>query len=236
MSTRAWGVDVSSWQPPAGAPIDWPDVRAAGASVGMVKATQGDNYTNPWLKRDLGEARAAGLLVGAYHFYEAGVAPEAQSARFTESLVGEVLELGACIDWEPADMPDWEATSAYNSLLSGIHEARNPVGVYLDQFWWQRFKDMKLTIQRVFLSAPSLTEPPAGVFMWQRAQQSVKGISDLVDVDELVMTRGINLTTFPAPKSEAPAAPPEAPAAEPAAATEEQTEPPGAPEGHEPSA
>lgn len=234
MSGRAWGVDVSSWQHPGGEPIDWAEVKAAGATFALVKATQGDTYTSPWLKRDLAGARGAGLLVGAYHFYEAGVAPELQSARFTESLIGEILELGAWIDWEPADMPDWEVTTAYNGLLQGIHEARNPVGVYLDQYWWARFKELKLVTQRVALSAPSLSEPPQGVFIWQRAPQSVKGIADLVDMDELVMTRGINLAGVPAPVAETPAVIHEAPIEQPPGASEEAVEPAGQPEGLEP--
>ena len=198
-TTGHWGVDAATWQHPADELIDWAEVRAEGASFAIIKATQGDNYTNPWLKRDLAGARAAGLLVGAYHFYESGVAPEVQSARFTESIIGEILELGAWLDWEPADMPDWEVTTAYNGMLAGISEARRPVGVYIDQWWHARFVELKLVIHRLWLAAPSLDAAPPGTFIWQRAPQSVRGIIDLVDVDQLISTRGINLPSQSAP-------------------------------------
>jgi len=207
-----WGVDVSSWQHPSDEPIDWLEVRAEGASFAMIKATQGDTYTNPWLKKDLAGARAAGLLVGAYHFYEVGVNPEVQSARFTESLIGEILPLGAWLDWEPADLPDWEVTTAYNGMLTGIGEARRPVGLNVDQWWHAKFVELKLPIHRLWLSAPSLDAPPPGTFIWQRAQATVRGIPDLCDIDQLVSTRGVNLPTTPpnqaAPVVVAPVDPP----------------------------
>jgi len=216
-----WGIDAATWQHPADEPIDWEEVRAEGASFAIIKATQGDSYTNPWLKRDLAGARAVGMLVGAYHFYEVGVAPEVQSARFTESIIGEVLELGAWLDWEPADMPDWEVTTAYNGMIAGIGEARRPVGVYTAQWWHAKLVELKLPIHRLWLAAPSLTAAPDGVFIWQRAPQSVRGIVDLVDIDQLISTRGVNLphsipsAPAPAPAAPAPAAPPEVEASEP---------------------
>jgi len=207
-----WGIDVATWQHPSDEPIDWAEVRQEGASFAIVKATQGDNYTNPWLKRDLAGARAAGLLVGAYHFYELGVAPEVQSARFTESIIGEILPLGAWLDWEVADMPDWEVTTNYNGMITGIGEARRPVGLYTGQWWHTRLVDLKVPIQRLWLAAPSLDVAPEGVFMWQCKAQSVRGIADLVDIDQLISTRGVNLpSALPSPSTPvvvAPADPP----------------------------
>lgn len=58
------GVDVSSWQPN----IDWRAVAAAGYEFAIVKATGGAHYRNPRYRDQVGGARAAGLLVGHYHY------------------------------------------------------------------------------------------------------------------------------------------------------------------------
>src|SRR5512135_2931413 len=39
-----WGPDVSGWQHPAGAAINWAKVRAAGASFAFVKVSEGTGY------------------------------------------------------------------------------------------------------------------------------------------------------------------------------------------------
>jgi GH25 family lysozyme M1 (1,4-beta-N-acetylmuramidase) len=75
------GVDVSSHQHPDGRPIDWKAVRASGITFAFIKADEGPRpsgeeragrgagrYTNPWFRRDGDGARAAGVLVGAYHY------------------------------------------------------------------------------------------------------------------------------------------------------------------------
>jgi len=63
------GVDVASFQHPtsiqnpAGAPINWPDVAAAGIQFAAVKATEGAYYKNPFALTDLAHAKAAGLAL-----------------------------------------------------------------------------------------------------------------------------------------------------------------------------
>jgi GH25 family lysozyme M1 (1,4-beta-N-acetylmuramidase) len=64
----ARGVDVSSFQHPGGARIDWRSVARAGYRFAFIKSTEGTYYVNPYFKSDVAEAEAAGLLVAAYHF------------------------------------------------------------------------------------------------------------------------------------------------------------------------
>ncbi|MET8229051.1 GH25 family lysozyme [Micromonospora sp. NPDC005298] len=61
------GIDVSSHDHNLG-PINWPQVAADGAKFAYVKATEGRTYLNPYFAEDYAAAKAAGLLVGAYHF------------------------------------------------------------------------------------------------------------------------------------------------------------------------
>src|SRR5437763_6477263 len=60
------GPVVASWQHVNGAPIDWPQVAASGASFAVVQATDGADYRNPWFATDYNGARSAGLVRGSY--------------------------------------------------------------------------------------------------------------------------------------------------------------------------
>jgi lysozyme len=69
----ATGPDVSNFQHPNGAAIDWGQVRSAGHTFAFVKASEGPvggggYYTNGWFKSDWAGAGGAGLYRGAYHF------------------------------------------------------------------------------------------------------------------------------------------------------------------------
>lgn len=63
-----FGPDVSSWQHPSGAAIDWAQVRAGGSAFAFIKATEGSSYVNPYYASDAQGARANHLAVGAYAF------------------------------------------------------------------------------------------------------------------------------------------------------------------------
>jgi GH25 family lysozyme M1 (1,4-beta-N-acetylmuramidase) len=62
------GVDVASFQHPQNAPIDWQQVAGDGIQFAMVKATEGDYYTNHFALTDLAGAQATGLSAIAYAF------------------------------------------------------------------------------------------------------------------------------------------------------------------------
>ncbi|GAF06834.1 glycosyl hydrolase [Paenibacillus pini JCM 16418] len=66
-SRNAQGIDVSHWQ----GTIDWKKVAAAGISFVFIKATQ-NSIDNNFLDYVKG-AKAAGLLVGAYHYVDDSV-------------------------------------------------------------------------------------------------------------------------------------------------------------------
>jgi GH25 family lysozyme M1 (1,4-beta-N-acetylmuramidase) len=62
------GPDVSSYQHPYGAAINWRAVSRTAKDFAIVKATEGTSYRNPWFRRDYDGARRAGLVRGSYHF------------------------------------------------------------------------------------------------------------------------------------------------------------------------
>jgi GH25 family lysozyme M1 (1,4-beta-N-acetylmuramidase) len=58
------GIDVSRWQ---GA-IDWSSVKNSGVEFVFMKATEGVDYVDPMFHANIQGAKAAGLMVGTYHF------------------------------------------------------------------------------------------------------------------------------------------------------------------------
>ena len=193
----AKGVDVSSWQHPEGKAIDWHSVAGAGYSFAIVKATQGSSWVNPWLVRDLDDARAAGLLVGAYHFYELGVNPEAQVDHAIGTLVGQELELGFYLDWEVAEVQNLQLPESYGTFMAKAMEARNPTGTYCDLSWYTQLKAASMPIYRLWLADYNASEPVKS-FLWQHSETgTVKGIAAPVDLDYLESVRGLNIHTAP---------------------------------------
>ena len=59
------GVDVSHYQ----GEIDWPVLAGQNIQFAFVKATEGSIYTDETFEANWAGAQAAGLRVGAYHFF-----------------------------------------------------------------------------------------------------------------------------------------------------------------------
>lgn len=208
MTGRLKGVDVSSNNHAGDAPIDFEALRKAGYAFVIVKATQGIDYVNPWLARDLSDAFAEGLMVGAYHYFEVGPDPVVQAKHFTGMLIGHKLELGAWLDFEPPSAEPWQAAGWVNTFLTEAHEARPGTGLYANASQWAALKGASVTVPRLWLA--DWTEDPdlSGVFMWQSGFGEVPGVPGQTDTDWLMSTRGLNiLTTPPARPSAATAKP-----------------------------
>lgn len=86
------GIDVSSYQ----GTVDWNKVKQAGYSFAIVKCSQGIGYRNPYYTSQINGARAAGLLIGHYHFFDNSDTWSNQMAWFKSNLdtkPGDVLAL-----------------------------------------------------------------------------------------------------------------------------------------------
>lgn len=200
MTAKAKGIDVSTWQHPGGAPIDWEKVLGAGVTFVVVKATQGLFYVNPWAERDIEDAFAAGLLVGAYHYFVVGDDAVAQAKHFTGTLIGRHLDLGAWLDFEPAYVNQYTASSWVNSFLDEVKEARPARGLYCNLSWWGLLKETGVNPPALWVAEWG-DSAPAGATIWQSSESgTVDGVPAEVDINWLVGTRGVNLPTAPGPK------------------------------------
>src|SRR6185503_6021799 len=64
MAARPLGIDVSSYQ----GNITWPSVAGAGISFAWAKATEGTGYQDAYFVGNQNNGKAAGVLMGAYHY------------------------------------------------------------------------------------------------------------------------------------------------------------------------
>lgn len=78
---------------------DFAAVRASGVVAVILKCSQGASFVDPAFSQRADQAKAAGLLVGAYHFCNADL-PSLQVSNFHRALSGKGLLLPV-IDVEP---------------------------------------------------------------------------------------------------------------------------------------
>lgn len=101
-SNNARGVDVSHWQ----GDIKWDLVKKDGISFAFIKATEGVDHEDRKFSKNLGEARKAGILAGAYHFCTPASVEDAinEAAHFINVIKKHggfgVLDLPPVIDIE----------------------------------------------------------------------------------------------------------------------------------------
>lgn len=138
------GVDVADYQHPGGASVDWSQVKAAGRTFVVVKATEftgsSSVYTNPYLATDIAGARAAGLYVGLYSFARPQYSPIAQADVFGAdfnivggTLLPPVLDLEANGGLSPSALVSW--TRRFLTELQRV-TGRQPM-IYTGPSFWQ---------------------------------------------------------------------------------------------------
>ena len=90
------GIDAARYQ----GRIDWPTARAQGVSFAWLKATEGGNYIDPGYEINAPRARAAGVPVGAYHFYYFCRTAEEQAEWFIKNVPRVKGDLPPVLDME----------------------------------------------------------------------------------------------------------------------------------------
>jgi hypothetical protein len=132
------GIDISHWQ----GPIDWPAVAASGREFAFMKASESTTYVDPTYPTNDAGARAAGLVVGAYHFARPDLTPGdavAEADHFANQLHLVSGDLPPVLDLEQTGglgVPDLHAwVEAFLEQLHADRGARDHLRVaqLLDQ-------------------------------------------------------------------------------------------------------
>lgn len=178
------GIDVSSHN----GDIDFRAVAADTVSFVYVKATEGAYWKDSCFERNFDGARAAGLRVGAYHFFRFDVSGLRQAYNLLDGLHGRRPDLPVVIDVEEwknvpdvttADVIDRLAVMADRLKAEGLRVMIYTNKSGYSRFLHRRFDDLELWIC-------SFTDPPTGGpwRLWQHSHQGrVRGISGPVDLN-----------------------------------------------------
>jgi len=112
---RTLGIDVSFWQDNNNTPqqIDWKKAKTAGAVFAFIKASQA-TFTDSDFVYNWEGAKTAGILRGAYHFFDYRVSPKTQATHFIKLLKNDPGELPPVMDLE--QHPNWPLPSRENLL------------------------------------------------------------------------------------------------------------------------
>lgn len=194
--TKIVGPDVSSYQHPGGAAINWTRVHRSGASFAIVKATEGTNYVNPYFASDYAAAARAKLVHGAYHFARPAT-PVASSARvqaqdFAATLgdVNTAKTLPPALDLEVtgglgrAQLINWA-----QDFLLDVRQltGRTPLLYTYPNFWSSTLNDPAAFQRYPIWMASYSTVTPGGATLWQfTSTASVRGIRGNVDMSRYV--------------------------------------------------
>lgn len=96
VDTSVVGIDISSHQ----GSVDFNKVKDANATFLFAKATQGNTYIDPKYQDNYTGARAAGLIVGAYHYFMTDDEPDTQFNNFTSVVSLSSGDLPPVVDIE----------------------------------------------------------------------------------------------------------------------------------------
>ncbi len=197
--TLLYGMDVSHWQ----GTINWTSVAGTGRVFAITKATDDDNYIDPYLTPNFTGGRAAGVLMGGYHFARPTATPSisasalAQARYFIKTL--HPLMSTARTFWPVLDLEDGytlgkSALSLWTRTF--CNEVRRLTSsksiIYMNRNYAQSYMESDLTEHALWIAVPNTTPGDTTFNLgpwqdWAIQQYSwtgrVAGITGDVDLD-----------------------------------------------------
>lgn len=178
------GIDVSYHN----GDIDFEAVADDSVRFVYIKATEGGKWQDSCFDRNFDAARAAGLRVGAYHFFRFDVSGLRQAYNFLDGLHGRRPDLPVVIDLEEwKNAPDVTTADVIDRLAVMVDRLRADglrVMIYTNKSGYTRFLHSRFDDLEVWIC--SFTDPPTGGpwRLWQHSHQGrVRGIAGCVDLN-----------------------------------------------------
>lgn len=188
-STSVTGIDVSHYQ----GVVDWQAVKAANIGYAFAKASEGEAIVDSQFDANWQGMKAAGLLRGAYHFFDSSVDPVAQAKNFLNA-VGSLAasDLPPVLDIEIFRGPFGNSSLANNVLtwLNNVQDAcgRTPI-IYTGPSFWDKymtdqFGSYPLWVAEYGVAAPRIPVGWTNWTFWQSTEAAtVAGVHGSVDSD-----------------------------------------------------
>ncbi|MFC6221925.1 glycoside hydrolase family 25 protein [Hymenobacter artigasi] len=177
------GIDVSSYQ----GRIDWPEVARNRVRFAFIKASEGATLRDPRFARNWREARKAGVLCGAYHYFLPSRDGKLQADLFAKIVPLAPGDLPPVLDVEAANFHDVAVLRrevARWLRLIEAHYGVRPI-LYSNHSFYKRhlaghFDDYPLWLAHYEVERPTL--PPSKWIIWQHSDEAyVPGIRGVVD-------------------------------------------------------
>jgi len=127
------GIDVSRWQHPYDAPIDWNAVAASGVDFVIAKATESQTYVDPWFTSNATGAAAAGIAVSMYHVASPSASmndARAEANHFIAVAKPKAGNVIPALDIEINRVPDWMTSAQLQAWSRAwLNRVTNKLGV-----------------------------------------------------------------------------------------------------------
>jgi lysozyme len=185
----AMGIDVSHFQ----GTVNWAAVRQAGVAFAFAKATDGLTWVDPQFAANWPAMSAAGVLRGAYHFFEPGDDAAGQADFFLQTVQPAAGDLPPALDVETlggSSASLWEGVETWLQTVAAAIGAQPFLYVSPD-FADGNQAPASLAAYPLWVAEYGVAEPalPTGWsnwLIWQRSETgTVAGISGSVDLDLL---------------------------------------------------
>jgi lysozyme len=179
------GIDVSHHQ----RDIDWNAVKGSEIRFAYIKATEGASFKDAKFAENWRDGRAAGLAVGAYHFFTFETSGELQAGNFIAEVPVMPDALPPAIDLEfsgynknrrPSGQAfQTELASFWDAIVA--HYGKVPVIYTTSDFQEQYLREMP--IERLWIRGV-MTVPAQRWTFWQFSPRGrIRGISTFVDLN-----------------------------------------------------
>ena len=177
------GIDVSYYQ----GNIDWNAVAGGGYAFGVTRINDG-SFDDPTFGTNWAGIKAAGLVRGAYQFYEPTDSPvdQANTAVAAVGMLGQGdLPVMLDVEWtsgtpNAADIGTWiDIVTQGTGKRPMIYTASG----YWNQYFTTEFGDIDLWVANWSVSCPGLPSSWSSWSFWQTGGGAVPGISGDVDQD-----------------------------------------------------
>jgi lysozyme len=185
--------------------IDWHQVHNHGFAFAFVKATDGLDYLDPTFVDHFAKAHKAGILRGAYHYYETNDDGAGQADWFIKNVTLQPGDLPPVVDIERIKPPiKGDLHTQFDIFLEKLedHYGREPI-IYTGRKFWEHamkehFPRNRLWIAEYGVETPTIPVEWADWSFWQYTEElSVPGVPTAVDGTwfngDIHMLRGILL-------------------------------------------
>lgn len=186
------GIDVSTWQ----GEINWDKVKNSGIEFAIIRSGwgyNGDGEIDKYFKKNINEAKSAGIKVGVYHYsYADSVENAKQEAEYCLNIVDSAkvkLDLPIYFDIEdPSILNKYDKNLRTNMCIafcSEIEKAGYWAGVYSNLNWFNNYLNKEELSKRYTLwlaQYNNINEMNCDI--WQYTSSgSVSGINGNVDMN-----------------------------------------------------